>query len=396
MLRIAPFFVAALSLAPFVLVTSMADPAVALVDRSVDDLVDEKFNHLEARAKCLKNSQCGSVFGGSVKCRNGSCRITCNANRILRNGKCVANLQPAPALQGSGKTCNRGSLCTTPVADASGLCVNGKCVITCNVGFTSARGQCVEPPLPSAGRCSKDSTCATGLQNAFGLCISGLCETHCDSGYTIYNGFCLASKDPPPVHAGKCLVDLDCSTHVPFGRPICLNGICSFVCESTFIQVGKTCHPTTERCSFDRQCPAGGPHSVGVCDGSTGRCNIQCVAGFTPSNGACVPSPSRCGKDTCNKALSGGYYTCENGLCSPQCYTSQGYQLYCGVAGCACIRTGNDINNCGIKGNVCQPGYNGLGKITCVNGLCGLDCRGLVSGMLPNGNKFCKAPLARR
>jgi len=195
--------------------------------------------------------------------------------------------------------------------------------------------------------------------------------------------------DPRPPNTGAaCRTNNECSTRVRNAQAVCTAGVCSFSClgQTQLSADGQSCDGLiiSARCSRDAQCPTNVANASGIC--LAGRCSFACADGFFAQGSTCAPAARDCGGVTC-PPIAGGYSTCENNRCSAKCNAHLGFQMYCNADQtiCQCTNTGNDTNNCGAPGNVCPPGYNGLGRVYCAAGQCGLSCSGGLTTVTPRG-----------
>lgn len=130
---------------------------------------------------CDGSNACTSCLSGFYYFQ-GLCQTTCPAGAIPNNsGNCVC---------------------------VSGIVANGRCVASCNAGFTAINGACV-PCNSNCASCSGNINVCTSCINGFSIdsntkrCVSvtqcpygqesnnGNCENICNSGFFYYQGICI-------------------------------------------------------------------------------------------------------------------------------------------------------------------------------------------------------------
>ena len=132
--------------------------------------------------------------------------------------------------------CGRvGTVCAS-VSNGTGACVDGKCTITCNAGYTSCSGACrnlASDPL-ACGACG--NVCP-GIPGGGATCSSGQCGTSCSNGLVSCSGSCVAVQS----NAGHCGTCGYVCPAVSNGTGMCRGGTCGIQCNEGYANCGGTC-----------------------------------------------------------------------------------------------------------------------------------------------------------
>lgn len=198
------------------------------------------------------SNNCGSGgnqcnFGlGSGSCVNGKCVAkTCGTGFKLLDGICtVISYQTDP------KNCGGGGIqCPSLVANAldgsaSALCVLGKCVAKCALGFDWDQAYLICRDVRSdnnnCGACGKPCVLpgATGTK-----CVDSQCQaTGCSSGYALKSGVCVAvDTNTDPNNCGSPNPVKCPSSYVNGGAGVCQAGKCTTTCNSGYTWSGTGC-----------------------------------------------------------------------------------------------------------------------------------------------------------
>ncbi|MBQ9396325.1 MAG: hypothetical protein IJU23_12550 [Proteobacteria bacterium] len=286
-------------------------------------------NYHPYNGACEVNSitNCGShdkkctIANGTPKCENGNCGLQgCNTNYHIYNGGCEVN---------STSNCGaHGTVCSYPNGVAT--CANGQCKLDkCNSNAHSYNGGC---ELDSTSNCgSHGAACKANASCVNKKCIcntnyhdyNGTCELndsyHCGahdnkcpnySGCNTTTGQCVCQAGKH-MYNGKCESDTttNCGSHgnacpaVEHGTKKCIEGKCTFVCNSTDTCGSSAYHRYEYTCEKNdvTNCGAHGaacttstvPNSKAVsCTKRSycGQCRAtSCLTGYKLQDGTCVP-----------------------------------------------------------------------------------------------------------
>lgn len=128
-------------------------------------------------------------------------------------------------------SCN--NVCPPNPVNGTYACVNGVCTLTCNSGLVNCNGSCrnLTTDLSNCGSCGNSCTNANGTT----ACFQGLCTPVCNTGYANCDGNpnngCETNKQTNVNNCGNCGVV--CPAR-PNATTTCVNGVCSFTCNSGF------------------------------------------------------------------------------------------------------------------------------------------------------------------
>jgi len=251
--------------------------------------------------------------------------------------------------------CCTGTDCTAPT-DGTGVCTNGVCGFSCNVGFKGCGAKCI----PLTGCClAADCTMPPDpcLTNVGATCVNNACSyppLPCSyTGQTCTAGVCnCPSGEKVCQNAGKCIPNATCCTSsdcmaivgqvcpAAGGACSCLAGNKTCLASNSCIAQASCC--TVADCTFSGQ----------SCSGVGGSCS--CPAGQKPcaANNACIANANCCTTADCT-----GGQTCASPGGSCGCLTAGTY-LCAPISTCISTATCCTNANCPISGQVCS-GFGG-------------------------------------
>ncbi len=358
-----------------------------------------------ACVECLADDHCPS----GTLCVGNLCVAGCNVGRACPtsqqccSGACV-DAQTNTAHCGA---CDRR--CT--VANAGPLCLNGTCTVAmCIAPFGDCDGSpgngCETDTSRDVTHCGACGTACAARPNTVANCAAGACAYACVMGFAdcdgnVTNG-CEVDTRSSPSHCGGC--GARCAP--ANATAACAAGVCVVdVCAAGF---GDCDGNATNGCETDlpvsvshcgvcgNRCPAN-PNAAPVC--VAGACSAVCTAGFADCDSSTATGCevdvrvdlANCG--SCGRSCSnaGGTSACMNGACSVRCDAGHGdcnsnvidgcevdlttSRAHCGGCGVSC-----DANAAcaGASGCVCNPGYEGTGRVCadvdeCLTGNGGCD-----------------------
>lgn len=313
---------------------------------------------------------------------------TCNSDGSAFTSACVCGpIEP---------TCD-GIVCS-PVANGTATCVDGECVVTCNIGYQGA------------GPCMDIDECALANGGCGQICSNtlGSFECSCEDGYVLGLDMRLCD-DVDECTAGSHL----CPSHT-----ICENKVGGYECScipplatnaegGCELPLGSSCFPQVEMCAADTSCMANndfteanclpnqilgalcGPGIGGCIEGSA--CNwsteqheqMQCFPVEGPGQACGVPGTGWCpdGFD-CNPATQPDIYQW-GGVCMPQ--NPVGSLCGWGLGFCAEGASCWYMSDTSLQG-MCYPDY-GLFQ-ACGSGIGGCG-ESLQCVTLTNGQSSC-------
>ncbi len=264
--------------------------------------------------------------------------------------------------------------------NATAACVQGKCELTCNVGFGDcdddvATGceQDIHGDLSNCGACGQVCSVAGGGEAA---CSGGVCGVACDPGYAdcdakVANG-CETDTDGDPDNCGGC--GRVCSSE--HATPSCSDGFCVAQCD---VRWGDCDDDVLASCETDL---GTNPLHCGACDHACSSvhgtamctnagCWTDCDVGWGDCDGK---SETGCETDTKSSAQHcGGCFaecgpyanavaSCVASACKMTC--NAGWQSCNGIQADGCeINLKTDPSHCGACWHGCQGA-------TCVDGKC--------------------------
>ena len=332
---------------------------------------------------CLSNSSsdscgtrctaCPTTAHGQPNCTgsNPTCGIYCDTNYHQCDNKCIINSDAT----------NCGPNCSACPLDDNGtaICTGGTCGITCKNGWHWCNNvkKCVDSSLPAT--CGANCTPCTAGPGYVATCspttlTCGQKLAPCGPGKHAC-GFPPACVDENADSCGDgCIGCPGGGTTVPNSSPVCSNGACGFVCNSTYHNCPAGTNPPNcvlnNALSCGNGCvhcavPSGTGHAncnngttcVVVCDDgshqcgtassptciddsstSTDHCGTECDPCPTPSSpptvAACSGSPPECG------------FACDDSsyhLCGDSCYLNTD-PSNCGTGDGTCVAcTGGDV-----------------------------------------------------
>ncbi|MEW5852118.1 MAG: hypothetical protein AB2A00_25240 [Myxococcota bacterium] len=312
------------------------DAQITCGGRCADPLTDNQF--CGASGACT-GDEGGEACGVDHLCNNGVCELHCELPRIACNGGCVDPLSDERYC-GATSDCtgeNGGEVCTEDHE-----CVDGGCVLVCEVNEVGCNDQCVDP-LTNEQHCGAQLDC-TGENGGEAcpptqVCQQGTCAD-CTGGLVPCGGNCVDPQDDEQF----CGASLDCVGNnagvACTGQQVCVDGACVLDCGAGLVPCGDQCiDPLAdeEHCGASSNC-LGGNAGV-VCTVTTNTC----------SNGVCTCN----GADACTGALLCG---------STGCACPDGQRL-CGAD--ACI----PVSNCCVDAD-CEDGNACTHGEACVEGGC--------------------------
>jgi hypothetical protein len=298
---------------------------------------------------------------------NYQCTAKCGTGTTLCDGKCVSTKTDINNCGGCGKQCSSKG--------GTAKCTNGACGITCTGDNKNCdndvKNGCESNSMTDAENCG-DCTSGTGMDctaTASPLCDNGSCSAGCSGSLT-------ACPTGTPDHCADTTGDVgDCggcgmacgapASGATSGTAACKSSACDVICRA----------PTSTKCTVgnDLACvdKTSDPQACGGCDTQCGNgekcvssaCTAdQCAIGLTKNNAGCVNQQTNgtyCGSSNtaCNGTLIGtsctlGTCFCDGGTCKNAC--SGGGKKICNTRDC--VDTDSDPANCGGCGKACKAG----------------------------------------
>ena len=285
-----------------------------------------------------------------------------------------------------------GYKCATP-AVGEAICENGVCgVTTCSARYKDCNGNAADSCETDTNRDAMNcggcgNVCGAGA-NAVGVCVQGKCQLSCQGLYLDCDGDaangCEVNGASDLANCGNCG---NVCSKIGATTPACSAGSCgSTVCTGSY----RTC-----KAGPVNGCETDTATSVGNC----GTCGKACPA---VANGVAGCAASNCGIascnanfDNCDGAVANGceINTSTNiahcGGCGKACPTYANASAQCKASACSLgtcnagfancdmndangceINTNTDKNNCGQCGKVCAA------TESCYNGTCLAGCPG--------------------
>jgi hypothetical protein len=231
--------------------------------------------------------------------------------------------------------------------DASHLAISeGDCAATCD-GMT----------IVDARDAPEDAATDVGLKDGGGLCLSPRMEC---------NGICVDTTSDAS-NCGAC--GNVCSTSVGNSRAVCVQGACSFACDSGYSRCTGDCvqYSSATNCGgCGVACNADSGTPLCAASGGSYSCVSGCPAATpTPCSGSCVDttaSSSNCGVcgNGCSTSIANATPVCLSSTCGFTC--NNGYGLCNG----GCVDFSTDPSNCGG----CGPAYACSGGTICQSSIC--------------------------
>ena len=289
-----------------------------------------------------------------------------------------------------------GYKCATP-AVGEATCENGVCgVTTCSARYKDCNGNtadsCETDTNRDANNCGGCGNVCGGGANAVGVCVQGKCQLSCQGLYLDCDGDaangCEVNGASDLANCGNCG---NACTKVGATTPACSAGSCtSTVCTGAY----RTCKAgPVNGCETDTAASVGncgtcgkvcGAVANGVAGCAASNCGIaSCNANFDNCDGAVAngcevnitTNAAHCGG--CGKACpayANGAAQCKASVCSlGTCNTGFANCDMNDTNGCE-INTNTDVKNCGVCGKTCAA--NEL----CISGVCSANCR-VVGGI---------------
>jgi hypothetical protein len=332
----------------------------------------------------------GDAMNATPACVDGACSVTCaegfgNCDGSVTNG-CETNLQSSMMHCGAcGMACQG--------ANATGACMAGRCMLTCNAGFADCDGMaangCEVDLNASTMHCGRCGMACPTVMNAMPTCTRGTCGYACQPGFGECNS----------VRADGCEINLLTSTE-NCGRcenvcpgysnatPACLEGTCRPACAMGFgncdANADNGCETDIRRSATHcgacgRACPIAMDVANAMPGCVDGACSIVCNAGFGNCDGNVTngcetnlqSSTTHCG--ACGMACQGANATgaCMAGRCVLTC--SAGFADCDGMAANGCeVELNTSTAHCGRCGMTCPTAMNAMP--TCTRGACGSVC----------------------
>ena len=336
-------------------------------------------------SNCATPTAANSATDGSG-CQSLVCtgdNLDCNSNTA---DGCETNV--------AGDINNCGSCgykCAAPsVGEAT--CIAGQCgVTTCGSRYKDCNSNpadsCETDTFRDASNCGGCGTVCSAGANAVGVCVQGKCQLSCQALYLDCNGDasdgCETNGASDLANCGNCG---NVCTKVGATTPACSAGSCSTTaCTGSF----RTCKAgPVDGCETDtavsasncgtcgKVCPAianGTPGcaasncGIGSCNANFDNCDGNVTNGCETNITTSIAHCSACGKacPTYSNAAS----QCVASACSMgSCKAGFGDCNMKDTDGCE-INTNTDKNNCGVCGKVC-PGVQFCSNGTCVSDPC--------------------------
>jgi Cys-rich repeat protein len=394
-------------------------------------------------AECNDNNPCTSNT-----CVGGVCQfppddgIACDDGNICtETDTCSGGICAGTPISGCDACtvhadCNDGNPCTTDSCHPLGVCIYANNKLPCNDGIACTQndicsgGICAGTSTPDGGACDDGSVCTAGETCTGGVCGGG---TPTNEGATCNDGNLCTLNDT--CAAGVCAgTPMDCSAlndQCNVGQcnpttgacePVAINegGPCSDgqACTENDTCVNGVCETTPIDCSM-----LNGPCGTGVCNASTGLCEVvpmnegqpcddgsvctandSCVNGFCTGpgvdcsgldgpcvRGACHPIAGVCEAlpanegGACNDSdLCTTGDVCTGGACGGTPVDCSGLATVCRSAACN-PSTGSCETTSINKGAACDDGNLCTQTDVCTGGVCAgmpADCSALNSGCL--------------
>jgi len=329
----------------------------------------------------------------------GPCGGSCPAGRMCCNDVCVDLTSDPQNCGGCASSC--------AAANASAMCVGGRCTPLCFPGF----GDCDNSPFNgcevsllgsvfNCGACNR--TCS--MDHASPRCDTGRCVVTCEPGWSNCNG------DPADGCEVNVLTSLDncggCGTacFAPNHNNVrCEGGQCRYTaCEAGFDDCNRDnadgCEADlrgdAERCgACGTRCPPTGGRTPACLAGTCGT-TATCVAPRADCDGAAAngcevdltTSPLHCGRCGGACGTRNATATCDAGRCGLRCDAN--FADCDGVNGDGCeVDLRGSAQHCGRCGNACALPNTAVQQ--CVAGACAVGAcaagRGNCDAMAANG-----------
>lgn len=350
---------------------------------------------VECEGSCIDpktdNNFCGAdnSCGGATKCDpgkscvDGACKMECPAGKIECNDQCI-DPQTDNNFCGAQNDCkgpNAGAICSGDFT-----CNAGACELSCDADEVQCNGKCINPSTDEAF-CGATADClgdnaGKACDPSTHECIGGTCKPQCTGPQIACgdscidprkdNNYCGATDPCDDVHNGEACSD----------KERCIAGVCTFYCDFPEINCGGTCiDPGSDVSNCGAVGNCAGANAGKACGAGeaciNGICELQCKAGEIACDGRCVnPQTDRdyCGANAaCNGGSScGDGFICSAGECERDCPADQ---INCKDR---CINPLTDNIYCGASDD-CQDENSGstcavLFDQSCVNGNCELVC----------------------
>jgi hypothetical protein len=278
--------------------------------------IDPNTNNMYCGAvyDCLESNM-GMTCPSGTRCENGLCIISCLANQVLCDDKCI---DPATDNEycGAMDGCTSASKC-----EAGMICKAGECTLSCSQGLSLCDSKCVDVKTDPAHCSACNKVCK--IANASSVyCSAGVCKAAaCAAGYFLHAGKCEKNTDTQCGSKGN-----NCANLAGWVYGICTPaGVCvATECEVNYhIQDRRSvadssvcCGASCENCS-----DYSGMNNVLDASCERGVCKLFCEFAYAncddiPENG-CEASTfydnDNCGG--CGIGCDGGTY-CNFGVCS--------------------------------------------------------------------------------
>jgi streptogramin lyase len=275
---------------------------------------------------------CGTACAAGQACMAGRCEIVCPSGQTNCNGTCVS-------LQADRANCGMcGTMCP-----AGRVCSMGACATSCGTGLTDCMGSCrdLQTDRSNCGACGM--ACPSGQ-----VCVMGACATSCPMGQTECGGICVSTQ----TDRANCGM---CGNACAAGQ-ICNMGTCELSCATGQTACGMPAACTNLQSDRANCGMCGNACASGlVCD--MGMCVPSCRAGQTNCMGSCTSTetdPNHCGMcgNVCGP-YANAIASCASSMCIMTCNAGFNDCNSDRMDGCE-VQTGNDVNNCGRCGNVCN------------------------------------------
>ncbi|MBX3199776.1 MAG: hypothetical protein KF894_16695 [Labilithrix sp.] len=295
--------------------------------------------------------------------------------------KCETNLLTDDSNCGAcGNACPTTS--TYPGLNIVGRCIDGKCALTCPVGFQDCNGLVDDgcesnsyTDLENCGACG--NVCPT-LSNGTRACTGGVCAEECLPP-KVWCGTACVNPQSTLAHCGACFNACP-AVQPPTGMTqVCRNGECGhFECFATR---GDCNNDISDGCEIALNMD---PDNCGACGTKCGP-GQTCMLRADKGNVAmcsCDPHETRCGATSCadllsdvahcgacgNRCTATGAHTaanCQNGFCVTECAPGWGDCDGDLSNGCESNLSLNP-RHCGACGNRCAP------EQPCIDGVCAM------------------------